>query len=217
MISTPSEQLKEFFASSKPTFYKKGDVVLRTGDVRAGAFYLKKGYIKDSSVSQDGREFILFIFKPNDIFSYSWIFNQTPNEHSFRAMTDCLIYEKSREGLLLFFEQNPAVLLMITQNIVLRMRGLMQRIENLAFDNALKKVGSILCILSERFGKKNEKGIVIPFPLTQQDIANLIGVSRETTSIEIKRIKEMGILVRSSRLYVITNINKLQKISSLVS
>ncbi len=216
MISTSNELLKEFFASAKPSYFRKGDVVLRIGDVRGGAYYLKKGYIKDSSVSADGREFILFIFQPTDVFSYNWIFNQTPNEHSFRAISDCVVYEKSREGFLLFLEQHPDVFLMITQRIVRRLNGLMQRMENLAFDNALKKVGSILCILGERFGKKTEKGIVIPIPLTQQDIANLIGLSRETTSIEIKKIMEMNILTRSSGLYVITKLKELQKISSLV-
>lgn len=216
MISTPNELLKEFFATAKPSYFKKGDVVLRIGDARGGAYYLKKGYIKDSGVSADGREFILFIFQPTDVFSYNWIFNQTPNEHSFRAITDCIIYEKSREGFLLFLEQHPEIFLMITQRIVKRLNGLMQRMENLAFDNALKKVGSILCILGERFGKKTEKGIVIPIPLTQQDIANLIGLSRETTSIEIKRIIEMNLLTRSSGLYVITRLKDLQKISSLV-
>ena len=216
MIITPGELLKEFFITSKPSFYKKGDVVLRIGDVREGAYYLKKGYIKDSSVSADGREFILFIFQPNDVFSYNWIYNQKPNEHSFRAITDCVVYEKSREGLLLFLEQHSNVSLMITQRIVHRLNGLMQRMENLAFDNAIKKVGSILCILGDRFGRKTDRGIVIPIPLTQRDIANLIGLSRETTSIEIKKFMEMGILSRSSGLYVITKPKELQKISSLV-
>jgi CRP/FNR family transcriptional regulator len=215
MTSTPDELLKEFFITSKPSFFKKGDVVLRIGD-RGGAYYLKKGYIKDSSVSADGREFILFIFQPNDIFSYNWIFNQKPNDHSFRAITDCVIYEKSREGLLLFLEQQPEVALMITKRIVKRLNGLMQRMENLAFDNALKKVGSILCILGERFGKKTERGVVIQVPLTQQDIANLIGLSRETTSIEMKKIMEMGILTRVSGLYVIIRLKELQKISSFL-
>lgn len=216
MISTPSEELKAFFASSKPTFFKKGDVVLRSGDVRAGAYYLKKGYVKDSAVSSDGREFILFIFQPSDIFSYNWIFNRTPNVHSFRAMTDCVIYEHSREALLQFLEKNPTALLITTQKIVTRMRGLMQRIENLAFDNALKKVGSMLCILAERFGRKTEKGIIIPIQLTQQDIANLIGVSRETTSIEIKKLMERQIINRSSGVYTVLKPKELEKISFLM-
>lgn len=211
-----SEQLEKFFATSKPLFYKKGDVVLRVGETGTGAYYLKKGYIKDSSVSADGREFTLFIFQPNDIFSYNWIFIQTPNEHSFRAMTDCIVYEKSREEMMLFLEKNPEMLLMITRKVARRLKGLMQRMENMVFDNSFKKVGSMFCILGERFGKKTKKGIVIQIPLTQQDVANLIGLSRETTSIETKRIIDMSILARSSGLYVIKEPEELQRISFFI-
>jgi CRP-like cAMP-binding protein len=104
MNLTPSEKLKKFFVTSKPIFYKKGEVVLRVGETRLGAFYVKSGYVKDLSVSSDGRNFNLFIFEPGDLFSYNWIYNKTPNEHTFKAMTDCTAYEKAREELLQFRE-----------------------------------------------------------------------------------------------------------------
>ena len=211
MILTPSEKLKKFFATSRPSFYKKGEIVLRIGDARAGAFFIKKGYIKDSTVSSDGREFTLFVFKPNDIFSYNWIYNQLLNEHTFRAMTDSIVYEKSREGLLLFLEENPDVQFMITQNLTARMRGLMQRIEQMAFGTAAQKVSSIFQLLGERFGKQTEKGITIPIPLTQKDISELIALSRDTTSIEIKKLIDEKILARNSGIYTIRNPERLQK------
>lgn len=211
MDPEPSEKLRKFFATSKPVFYKKGEIVLRLGEIRSGAFYVKTGYIKDSTMSSDGREFILFIFKPGDLFSYSWIFNKTPNEHSFKAMTDCIVYEKTREGLLLYLEQNPDVQFMIAQNIVIRMRGLMQRMEHLAFGTAHQKVSAMFSLLAERFGKKTDKGITIPISLTQQDISELIGMSRETTSIEIKKLMDSGLVTRTSGNYSIVRLEKLKK------
>ena len=211
MDFTPSEKLKLFFATSNPSFFKKGDVVLRIGDELMASYYVKKGLIKDSSISFEGHEFTLFIFKPEDIFSYNWIFNQIPNEHIFRALTDCVIYQKSREGLLLFLEQNPDVMLMITQKIVIRLRGLTQRMEHLAYGTARQKVSSIINILSERFGKQNEKGVTISMKLTQQDISELIGLSRETTSIEINKLREEKILSLASGYYTILNLKVLQK------
>ncbi len=211
MDLAPSEKLKRFFATSKPAHYRKGEIVLRLGEIRSGAFFVKNGYIKDSSLSPDGREFILFVFKPGDIFSYSWIFNKTPNEHSFKAMTDCVVYEKTREGLLLFLEQNPDVQFMIVQSVVIRMSGLMKRMEHIAFGTAQQKISSIFSILAERFGKTTDKGITIPISLTQQDISELIGMSRETTSIEIKKLLDSGVIIRSSGNYSIVNVEKLNK------
>ena len=207
MNLTPSEKLKKFFVTSKPIFYKKGEVVLRVGETRLGAFYVKSGYVKDLSVSSDGRNFNLFIFEPGDLFSYNWIYNKTPNEHT----TDCTAYEKAREELLQFLEQNPDVQFMISQKIVKRMNGLIQRMERMAFGTASQKVSSILSILAERFGKSTIRGVVIPLALTQQDLSELIGISRETTSIEIKKLIDEKILARNSGIYTIRNPERLQK------
>lgn len=216
MSKTPSEKLREFFANSKPAFYKKGDVVLRIGDARGGAFFVKRGYVKDSTLSPDGREFTLFIFKPDDIFSFNWIFNEVPNEHSFRAMSDCVIYEKSREGLLLFLNENPDVQFMITQNLTARLRGLMQRIEYMAFGNAYQKVSAIFLILAERFGKTISGGLSIPIRLTQKDVGELLGISRETANIEIKKLIDAKILHRSSGIYTVVDVKKLHRASMMV-
>ncbi len=184
-------------------------MVLRVGETRLGAFYVKSGYIKDLTVSSDGRNFNLFIFEPGDLFSYNWIYNKTPNEHTFKAMTDCTAYEKTREELLLFLEQNSDVQFMISQKIVKRMNGLIQRMEHMAFGTAPQKVSSILSLLGERFGKSTPKGIVIPIALTQQDVSELIGISRETTSIEIKKLLDSNVISRHSGHYIINNVEKL--------
>ena len=219
MEQSPREKLRTFFSNSKSSFYKKGEIVLRVGDARAGAFFVKKGYVKDSGFSVDGREFTLFIFKPNDLFSYNWIFNQTPNEHSFRAITDCVIHEKSREGVLLFLEQNPDVLFMIAQNVVRRMRGFTQRIEGIIFGSASERVSSIFYILGDRFGKPDAQGnqVVIPIPFTQRDIAELIGLSRETTSIEINKLINEEVIRRASGYYIISKPKILENMANLTT
>ena len=216
MDTAPREKLSKFFATSRPSFYKRGDIVLRIGDARSGAFFIKKGYVKDSTVSVDGREFILFIFKPDDIFSYNWIYNEIPNVHSFKAMSDCIIYEKSREGLLLFLDENPDVQFMITQNLTARMRGLMNRMEYMAFGNAYQKVSSIFQVLSERFGRESNEGTTIPVRLTQRDIGELLGISRETANIEIKKLIDAKILHRSSGFYTVINGKKLLAASEMI-
>ena len=103
----------------------------------------------------------------------------------------------------MFLTQNPDVLLMVTQSIAIRMRGLLQRVENIALGNATQKVGATFFLMADRFGKKGDKGITIPFVLTHQDVAEFIGISRETTSIEIKKLIDVGVLQKSSGSYTI--------------
>jgi len=215
MVPSLDDQLANFFTNTKTHFFKRGEVVLSAQAITSSAFYLKRGFIKDSSVSSEGEDFILFIFQPADIFSYNLIYNNIPNEHSFTAMTDCNIYERDKEEFLNFLKLNPSIQLHITKKIVTRLRGLTQRIESMAFDNALKRTSTMLYILAERFGKQKGKNIHIPIPLTHQDIASLIGLTRETTSIEIRNLMKMGIVLRSSQFYIITNMQRLKSMSSL--
>lgn len=213
MVVTPDQKLKTFF-QSKPLLYKKGDIVLRSQDSSPGVLFLKKGYVKDSTVSINGQEFTLFIFKPDDIFPYSWAFAQIPNIHAFTAMTDCAVGRRTRQEFLNFIEENPDVLFMITQRILVRLRGVLQRMEYMVFANASQKIASIFMLLSERFGNKHN-GIEIPIPLSHKDIADLVGITRETASIEIKKLLNRGIISTRSKTYVVKLPKKLQEESIL--
>lgn len=213
MAVSPDQKLKTFF-NLKPLVYKKGEIVLHFQDSFSGVFFLKKGFIKDSTVSVNGQEFTLFVFKPDDIFPYNWAFNKIPNEHSFTAITDCEVVKQGRDEFLDYIQKNPDVLFMLTQRILVRLRGLLQRMEYLVFGNASQKVASIFVILAERFGKK-KNGIEISIPLSHKDIADLVGITRETASIEIKKLSDKGIIFTSSKTYIVRKPTKLLEESVL--
>lgn len=211
----PQIKLEQFFSKNKPLFYKKGNTVVRPEDTPQGIYYLKKGYIKDSSVSREGQEFTLFIFKPGDIFPYRWAFADLPIEHSFSAMTDCIAIRRNRDQFIKFVNENPDVLFLITQKLLIRLRGVLQRLEHMAFGNARKKVASIFVILGDRFGDKEDGQIKIDIPLSHKDIAELVGVTRETASIEIKKLEKEDLIKRTSRRYIIKRPRKLTEESHL--
>lgn len=214
-MEDPGVKLENFFKLNRPTTHRKGDVVLGASDVSSFVYYLSKGYIKDSAVSKEGAEYTLFIFKPADIFPYNWAFNKLPNEHSFSAITDCVIYKCQRDDFLKFIKSDPEVLFMLTQRVLIRLRGVLQRLEYSAFGNAYKRVASIYIILSERFGVSTPDGIKISFPLSHQDIAELVGVTRETASIEVKRLESEGLIIRKHKFYILPSILRLQRKSDL--
>lgn len=215
MQKDPQKTLQKFFLTGKKLVYKKGAVILRSDEFPSGVFYLHSGFIKDSSISSVGQEFTLFIFKPKDIFPYNWAFNKIPNEHSFTTMTDCIVFRVRRDDFLEFIDKNPEVLLMLMQKSLIRLNGVLRRLENMAFGNASKKIASIIVIMGERFGEKMPQGIKISLPIAHKDIAELVGITRETASIEIKKLQDMGIISRRSKSYIIKNKRLLLKLSSL--
>lgn len=213
----PEEKLKAFFKQTKPQLYKKGEVILRGEEIPNGIFFLSKGFVKNYSLSENGDEFTFIIYRNNDFFPIAWTFNNTREPYFIETITPCVIYKKDKQEFLNFLKENPEILLYIIGKIIRRFDGLLERMEHMAFGNAYKKVCSILFILSERFGKEtSSKNIMISMPITHKDLASLLGVARETVSIEIAKLKKDNIIKSAGKYTYITNIKKLKE-DSLIS
>lgn len=177
----------------------------------AGVFYLKKGFVRRYTISEEGEELTLIIFKPGDFFPVMWAIKNIPNNEYLEAMTEVEVQRVPRESFLAFLKQYPEVGFEVLGNIVTRLDGILERIKYLVFGNADQKVASILVICGERFGEKKGRTVLIKLALTHQDIASLIGLTRETTSIEIKKLERDGLISHQGRFILIKNMTKLQK------
>ncbi len=212
---TPFKKLENFFSQYKLFKYKKGEAVLRSGDTPQGVYLVKKGYIKLYSICREGAELDLIIFKTDDFFPVTWVFNDKLREEHLEAMTESEVWRAPKDKFVDFIKANPDVLFELTSRILGRLDGLLQRMEHLVFGNAYEKVASILVICSERFGEKEKNRIVIQVPLTHKDIANLAGVVRETASIELKKLERKGIIMHSGGSLIVRNMRELVKESLL--
>jgi CRP-like cAMP-binding protein len=212
-----TQKLNHFFSKFKKYSYKKGEVILRGGDIPQGVYFIDKGYVKDYSISKDGEELTLIVFKPEDFFPMQWVFNNKPNGHYYETMTEALLWRCPKKDFIAFIEANPEIFFELTSHILIRMGGLMQRMEYLAFGNAYEKVASILLICAERFGKKEGEKMVIQVSLTHRDIASLLGLARETVSIEIKKLERKNLITYRGRHLVVKDISGLKKESILPS
>lgn len=208
-------KLNNFFSKLKKHYYKKGEVILRGGDMPQGVYFINKGYVRDYSISKEGEELTLIIFKPEDFFPMQWVFNGKQNLHYFEAMTPVELWRCPKEEFINFLEANPDIFLELTSHIVLRLGGIMERMEYLAFGSAYQKVASILMICAERFGEKKGNVAIIHIPLTHRDLAMLVGMTRETVSIEIKKLERKGIIEYRRRLIFVKDNRRLQEESLL--
>lgn len=209
MSLSVDEKLKNFFSKFKRYHYKKGEMILRGGDSPQGIYLIDKGYVRNYSIASGGEELTLIIFRPKDFFPMRWVFGDSTNGYHYQAMTGIDIWRSSKEEFASFLKSSPDVLFELTHRIVTRAKGLMERMEYLAFGNAYEKVASILLICTDRFGEKKDRDILIPIPLTHNDIAMLVGMTRETVSIELRKLERKGIIEYNKRLITVKDIVKL--------
>lgn len=214
-MNNAASKLNSFLSGFKLLHYKKGETILRAGDTPQGVLYIKKGYVKDYSISREGEELTLIIFKPEDFFPMQWAINNIQSTHYFEAMSAVDIWRIPKDEFILFIKDNPSIFFELTSHIILRLGGVLQRMEYLAFGNAYQKVASILMICADRFGEKERKSVVIQVILTHKDIANLLGITRETVSVEIKKLERKEIIGYRGRLIVIKDVEGLKRESLL--
>ncbi|OGE28023.1 hypothetical protein A2867_04060 [Candidatus Daviesbacteria bacterium RIFCSPHIGHO2_01_FULL_40_11] len=212
-----SKKLNNFFSRFKKLSFKKGESILRAEDKPKGVLYLKKGYVRLYSISSNAQELTLIIFKADDFFPMMWAINDTPNTYYLDAMTDAELYQAPRKQFLNFIKNNSEVLFEINSRILTRFGGILSRMEYAIFGHAQSKVASIILLCAERFGSKEKRDIIVQVPLTHQDIANLIGVARETVSIEMEKLQKQGLIEHLGRSLVVKDIQKLKRESVLGS
>lgn len=215
MDNRASEKLINFFSRFKKLSFKKGETIMRPDDEPYGVFFLLEGYTKLLSISKNAQELTLIIFKTEDIFPMPWAINNIENTYYLEAMTAVKLYRAPRDEFIKFIKENSDVMFEISSRILTRLQGVLKRMEYAIFGNAKSKVASIILICAERFGIQKNKEIIIQIPLTHQDIAELIGMARETVSIEMKELQKMGLISYQRKYLVVKNESKLKEESVL--
>lgn len=208
-------QLTEFFSQYKKITYRKGETIMRADDQPQGIYFLTKGYVRIYSIARDGEELTLLLLKEYDFFPVRWAITSEPVRYYYQALTPVQVYRAPKQAFLAFLHENPETFYSFSERIFLRLGALMKRIEYVVFGTSDAKVASILAMCGERFGTIKGKEIVIDLPLTHQDIASLVGMTRETVTHAIDKLKQRGVIRQEKQHIVITDVNALSQESFL--
>lgn len=196
--------------------YKKRRSLVNPGDNLRIIYYLKKGYVRLYSVSGEGKELTLIIYKPGEFFPLIAAILSNAIPYWIETMTHAEIVSIPVPVFNSFFEDDPKTLLNMSKELVGRLARMLQRMEYLAFGNADEKIASMILILAERFGEKKGDQILMNLPLTHKDIANLVGITREKTSSVISHFMKKGFIKYHGKHISIKNRTGLMKESLII-
>jgi CRP-like cAMP-binding protein len=201
-----------FFSQKPVRSYKKGDMIFMPGDEITDVYYVQTGFIRLYSMLADGKELTLNIFKPGTYFPIFLIFNSISNPHYFQAMTPTKLSKIPKGEILRFIKNEPDVLMDFTTRLSRGLQGLINNIQYSLFGSVHTKLISTLLLLAKRFGEPLPDGaVLIPIRLTHQDVANIIGVARETASLEIIKLTQKHLISDKRRKIIILNVPRLEQ------
>lgn len=198
---------KQYLGKYRTKQYAKGQVIIHQGDEPAYAYVIKQGYVKLYEITADGSEKPILFDRQYDTFPIAWVFgHQKVAQYFYEALTDCEIHLVPRDEYMEFLRQNPEAMLALTSSLAQRYADNQVRILALEQLKAHDKIFHTLRFLAARFGSQsaaNSNEWEVNIPLTQQDFANFVGLTRETTGIELKKLERAGVISYSKQEYII--------------
>jgi CRP-like cAMP-binding protein len=209
------DKVDDFFNQYTHLLFKRRDLILCTEDVHSNIYYIKEGFVRAFRISEDGEELTLLILKTGDFFPMTYGLNNMPNIYYLEAITPLEMYRAPKDKFLEFLRLEPEVFFALSTQIMDRFDGLLARMEYMIWSRAYTKVAATLLVCARRFGEQQGDKLVVQVPLTHKDIATLVGITRETTSIEMKKLEKKGVIARSGRLLVINDMKQLEEESLL--
>ncbi len=192
--------------------YPKGQILIFADETPEHVFYIIKGRVRMYDVSYRGEEVIVNLFKPPAFFPISEAINHLPNKYFYKTETQADIFIVPVDAALKFIKDNPDVLFDLVSRVYRGMEGLLSRMVHLMSGSAKSRILYELLIECRRFGSMNKDGSC-DLDISEVDLAARAGMTRETVSREMKKIKTEGLVVISPQGIKVKNIKTLEKIA----
>jgi CRP/FNR family transcriptional regulator len=192
--------------------YPQGATIFSEGDPGDAMFIVREGLVKLISVSEKGAETILHILKPDQMFG-ELLFSEEKRAFNAVASTDVLVTIIPRRTFEQILASFPAVARNFSRLLSRRLARVEQEFAGFGHTWSYQRLGRVLLQLSREHGVHTLRGTVIPIRLTHEDLAKLIGTTRETVTTQINKFKRLGLLKREGR-HLIVNTRLLMRFLS---
>ena len=193
---------------------QKGQFIFREGDPAEWFHFVKQGNVKCVKTSPEGREVTLKILMPGDLFccEASALAGES-HPGCAQAMGEGIVVKIHRKVMLDMIQRNPEAAVNIINYLSLRLRESQDNAKAFALHRAEQRIASILVNLAQRSGIHETNGIRISVRLTHQDLADMAGLTKETTSRILSRFKKDQLIAGHGKQLLILNLPRLQEMA----
>lgn len=213
-MANNDHSISKLFDSYTKRRVTKGSVIIYQGEVPQSAYVVVEGIIKVYGISAEGEERIVNFLANDEIFPTAWVFDRASSStFYYEALTDCQLYQLPRTDLLVHIKKNSSTLELVLNQYIASYTGAMARIAALEQPKAYDKVLHSMFYLIQRYGVEVVPGFFsIRLDLTHQILASFLGLTRETTALELGKLKKKKILSYKRQRYLINREKLLQLI-----
>jgi CRP/FNR family cyclic AMP-dependent transcriptional regulator len=191
--------------------YPRGYILFHEGEFGEAVHFVMEGRVKIYKVSEDGREHILYMAIPGDIFAEVILFNEVNYPATAEVMEDTRIAYIRNEDLENVLKANPAMAVAIIKVLNKRLMDAQQQVKNLALHNSHGRTAQMLVRLAEERGRKTGEGVELDLNMSRQELANMVGTTRETVTRVLMSFKKYKVIDIDKTTILIRDMEKLRE------
>ena len=199
------------YVKNCPThLFSKGDTIIGEGAVSNTLLAIRTGFVKVTSIDTQGNERMLWIAGRYDIVPTERLFSlHSPLHFFYTALSDCEVYEINKADFLQKAKADLSLITEIASSMSEHYDDLLSRINSAGQASVREKLVATLRYVAERFSADRSVDLYeIGLHLTHKDLAEMIGATRETTSLELQKLKQAG-YIDYSRTHFIVHVDKI--------
>jgi CRP/FNR family transcriptional regulator, cyclic AMP receptor protein len=189
----------------------RGERLFSEGDTGDKLYIILAGKIKLTKAAPDGRENLLSVHGPGEMFGELSLFDPIPRTSSATAVTSAELAGVAHDDLRAWLTTRPQVAMHLLRALAQRLRRINEVKADLVFTDVPGRVSKALLDLAERFGTPTAAGIQVNHDLTQEELAQLVGASRETVNKALADFAARGWLQLAAKSVLITDVDRLRK------
>lgn len=177
-----AESVRSLVSSMTRREYVKGETIFREGDDGQAMYIIVKGKVKLARTARDGRENLLALLGAGDMFGELSVFDPGPRLSRAHAVDDSIVYELPKPVLDSWLEDHLEMSRHMLRALAQRIRRTSNTMADLIFSDVPGRVAKAILDLGHRFGRMERGHVTVRHGLTQEELAQLVGASRETVN-----------------------------------
>jgi CRP/FNR family transcriptional regulator len=191
-------EIKKISSLFEQIEFKNNETIFLEGDPSEKFYILAEGNVKVLKHTMMGKDIILEIMSPGDVFGGVAVLDKKPYPASAQAMESITAIRISRLNLIKIMEEYPILKLEIVRYFSDKLRDAHEMLKNIATERVEKRIAALMLKLSEKVGVDDGGYRKIDFPLTRQEIAEMVGTTVETCIRTMSKFQKKGIVKSSN-------------------
>ncbi|KAE8763690.1 Crp/Fnr family transcriptional regulator [Georgenia thermotolerans] len=193
------------------TSLRRGETLFNEGDPGDRLYIVTDGKVKLGHTAPDGRENLLAVLGPGELLGELTLFDPGPRSTTATAVAPTRLLELNHSDLMEFLDTRPSLAKHMLRALAQRLRRTNESLADLVFSDVPGRVAKALLDLADRFGETTDEGVHVPHDLTQEELAQLVGASRETVNKSLAEFVSRGWIRLEGRAVLLIDLDRLRR------